>query len=182
MMKRYLQFLAFILSAIVATNLHAQASFAIYGTAGTEKSGLPTSGWKLGGTFGFYYGLYHIGPLDISADARGDLSHDINSGFLGPRVAVKIPVLPLKPYGEFIFGVSTYAPPPPPQRLRLPLRRRPRHHHLSPPRLARRRLQLRRQHAPATATTPRPSPVASSFAFSFNGDRPHARNGYHSRR
>jgi hypothetical protein len=108
MTKRYLHFLAFILSAIITTNLHAQARFAIYGTAGTEKSGLPNQVWKLGGTFGFYYGLYHIGPLDISADARGDLSHDINSGFLGPRVAVKIPVLPLKPYGEFIFGVSTY--------------------------------------------------------------------------
>jgi hypothetical protein len=109
MTKRYLQFLAFILSAIVTTNLHAQARFAIYGTAGTEKSGLPAQAWKLGGTFGFYYGLYHIGPLDISADARGDLSHDINSGFVGPRVAVKIPVVPLKPYGEFIFGISTYS-------------------------------------------------------------------------
>ncbi len=108
MTKRYLQLLALILIAIVTTNLHAQARLAIYGTAGTEKSGLPNQYWKLGGTFGLYLGLYHVGPLDISVDGRGDLSTDINSGFLGPRVAAKVPVFPIRPYGELIFGYSTY--------------------------------------------------------------------------
>jgi hypothetical protein len=108
MTKRYPYFLVFILVAIFTTNLHAQARFAIYGTAGTERSGLPNTTWKLGGTFGFYLGLLHAGPIDISADARGDLSTNVNSGFLGPRVAVKIPVIPIKPYAEFIFGIATY--------------------------------------------------------------------------
>jgi hypothetical protein len=110
MMKRYLQFLAFLLTAILSTTLHAQARFAIYGTAGTERSGLPNTSWKLGGTFGFYLGLIHAGVLDVSVDARGDLSSNINSGFIGPRVAIKVPVIPIKPYGEFLFGISTYPP------------------------------------------------------------------------
>jgi len=92
-------------------NLHAQARFAIYGTGGGEKSGLPNDDWQAAGTFGFYYGLLHAAIFDISVDARGDLSSNIKSGFLGPRVAVKVPVIPLKPYGEFIFGVSTYSTP-----------------------------------------------------------------------
>jgi hypothetical protein len=98
-----------LLLCLITPVLHAQARFAIYGTAGTEQSGLPNQAWKLGGTFGFYYGLLHAGPIDVSVDARGDLSKDINSGFLGPRIAFKLPVIPIKPYGEFIMGVSTYS-------------------------------------------------------------------------
>jgi hypothetical protein len=113
MTKRHLQFLRNILIltliAIVTPNLHAQAKFAIYGTGGTEKSGLQHSGWNTAGTFGFYYGLRHFGPLDLSADVRGDLSGNIYSGILGPRLAVKVPVFPIMPYGEFLFGESSYS-------------------------------------------------------------------------
>ena len=97
-----------LLLCLITPMLNAQARFAIYGTAGTEQSGLASQAWKLGGTFGFYYGLLHAGPIDVSVDARGDLSKEINSGFAGPRVAFKLPVVPIKPYGEFIMGVSTY--------------------------------------------------------------------------
>jgi hypothetical protein len=109
MTKKYLQLLLLIVIAVVTLNLHAQARFAIYGTVGTEKSGLPNDGWRLAETFGFYYGLYHAGPFDLSADARGDLSSDIHSGLVGPRLAAKLPVVPLKPYGEFLFGVSAFS-------------------------------------------------------------------------
>jgi hypothetical protein len=92
-------------------NLRAQARFAIYGTGGGEKSGLPNDDWHAAGTFGFYYGILRAGPIDISVDARADLSSNIKSGFIGPRAAVKLPAIPLKPYGELIFGVSTYSTP-----------------------------------------------------------------------
>ncbi len=108
MTKSSLRILPLILLAIVTTSMQAQARLAIYGTAGTEESDLPNSAWKLAGTFGLYYGIYDFGPVYLSVDARGDLSSDINSGFAGPRLAVKLPVLPLKPYGEIIFGVSSY--------------------------------------------------------------------------
>jgi hypothetical protein len=98
-----------LLLVLFSANLQAQARFAVYGTAGGEKSGLPNQDWTLAGTFGFYYGILHAGPIDVSVDARGDLSSNINSGFIGPRAAVKLPVIPIKPYGELIFGVSTYS-------------------------------------------------------------------------
>ncbi len=108
MTKRLFQLLPLILLAIVTTSLQAQARLAIYGTAGTENSGLPNQGWKLAGTFGLYVGLLHLGPVYVSADGRGDISDQIHSGLAGPRIAIKLPVLPIKPYGEIIFGVSSY--------------------------------------------------------------------------
>ncbi len=111
MSRRTLWILPVLLLSLTATTLHAQAKLAVYGTGGGEKSGLPNDDWHAAGTFGFYYGLYHFTPIDLSVDARGDLSSNIKSGFLGPRVAVKLPIIPIKPYGEFIFGVSTYSTP-----------------------------------------------------------------------
>src|ERR1700756_1341116 len=106
--------LPLLLLALLSVTLHAQARFAIYGTGGGEKSGLPNDDWHGAGTFGFYYGILHAAIFDISVDARGDLSSNIKSGFVGPRVAVKLPVVPVKPYGEFIFAASTDSPPAPP--------------------------------------------------------------------
>jgi hypothetical protein len=111
MTKRCLQILPLAVILLFSTNLDAQARFAIYGTGGGEKSGLSNDDWHGAGTFGFYYGILHAAIFDISVDARGDLSTNIKSGFVGPRVAVKVPVIPIKPYGEFIFGVSTYSSP-----------------------------------------------------------------------
>jgi hypothetical protein len=92
--------------------LNAQARFAIYGTGGGEKSGLPNENWTVAETVGFYYGILHAGPIDFSVDARGDLSGNIKSGLIGPRVATKLPFLSIKPYGELLFGVSTYGKTP----------------------------------------------------------------------
>ena len=111
MSRRVLWTIPLLFVALCSVNLHAQARFAIYGTGGGEKSGLPNDDWHGAGTFGFYYGILHAAIFDISVDARGDLSSNIKSGFVGPRVAVKVPIIPIKPYGEFIFGVSTYSTP-----------------------------------------------------------------------
>jgi hypothetical protein len=96
-----------LLSLITAT-LNAQAKFAIYGTGGGEKSGVVNEGWTTAATFGFYYGLYHVGPVALSADARADVSSNIKSGLIGPRFAFHIPAIPLKPYAEALIGGSTY--------------------------------------------------------------------------
>ena len=75
MSRRTLWILPLLLS-LTATTLHAQARFAIYGTGGGEKSGLPNDDWRGAGTFGFYYGILHAAIFDISVDARGDLPLD----------------------------------------------------------------------------------------------------------
>jgi hypothetical protein len=108
-MDRRIWTLPILLFSLTANPLHAQAKLAVYGTGGTEKSGLQHSGWNTAGTFGFYYGLRHFAPLDLSVDVRGDLSRNIYSGILGPRLAVKVPVFPIMPYGEFLFGESSYS-------------------------------------------------------------------------
>jgi hypothetical protein len=109
MNRRILWILPILLFSLTTNPLHAQAKLAVYGTGGTEKSGLQHSDWTSAGTFGFYYGLRHFGLLDLSGDVRGDLSSNISSGILGPRLAVKVPVFPIMPYGEFLFGESSYS-------------------------------------------------------------------------
>jgi hypothetical protein len=111
-MNRKILFLALLLSFPTAA-LHAQAKFAIYGTGGAEKTGVVNQeDWNTAVTFGFYYGIYHVGPLSLSADARGDVSSKIKSGLIGPRFAFHLPVVPLKPYAEILVGGSTYPDTP----------------------------------------------------------------------
>jgi len=108
--KKILQILPMTLIALVAsTNLHAQAKLGIYGTVGTEKTEINGEGWSTAGTFGLYYGLAHLGPIAVAADARGDLSGNINSGLFGPRIALTLPAFPLKPYFEVLGGFSSYS-------------------------------------------------------------------------
>ncbi|MDQ2834777.1 MAG: porin family protein [Acidobacteriota bacterium] len=108
MNRKHLLFLLLLL-ALIPTNIYAQAKIAIYGTIGTEKSEVNNAGWTKAGTFGLYYGLANLGPLAVSIDARGDLSSNINSGLIGPRVALHFPLFPLKPYAELIAGISSYS-------------------------------------------------------------------------
>ena len=109
MNRRALWVLPLLILASFTPNLHAQAKLAIYGTVGSEKSGLPNENWTLAGTVGLYYGLAHLAPLNLSIDARGDLSSNINSALIGPRLGLKLPAIPLKPYGEFLIGVQSYS-------------------------------------------------------------------------
>ena len=109
MIKKTLRTLPLFLFVLLTANLHAQAKLGIYGTVGGEKSGLANEGWTGAGTFGLYYGVTHFSPLALSVDARGDLSTNINSAIFGPRLALHVPVFPLKPYVEFLLGASSYS-------------------------------------------------------------------------
>ena len=101
--------LPILLLAFTATALHSQAKIGIYGTFGTEKTGVENEGWSKAGTLGLYYGLANLGPLAIAGDARVDLSTNANSVLFGPRVALHGRVFPIKPYAEFLFGVAHYS-------------------------------------------------------------------------
>jgi hypothetical protein len=101
-----------LLLSLLPSALHAQARLAIYGTVGGEKSEVNNSGWMTAGTFGLYYGLFHLRPLALSLDARGDLSGSINSGLAGPRLSLNLPFFPLKPYVEVLGGFSSYSTQP----------------------------------------------------------------------
>lgn len=108
-MNRRIQFTFFLLLfSLTTASLHAQAKLAIYGTVGGEKTQINHEPWTVAGTFGLYYGLARLGPIALSADVRGDLSRNINSGLVGPRVALTLPYFPIKPYLELLGGVSSY--------------------------------------------------------------------------
>lgn len=113
MNRRTLLTLPVLVFTFTAAALNAQARFAIYATGGGEKTGIVNQNdWNTAATFGFYYGIYHLGPLDLSADARGDVSSKIKSGLVGPRLAFHLPIVALKPYAEILGGGSTYPDTP----------------------------------------------------------------------
>ena len=63
-----------------------------------------------GGTVGVFDELVHLGPVRAGVDLRGtfDTGNQLHARTLlfGPRVAVKIPLIAFKPYGQFLVGVG----------------------------------------------------------------------------
>jgi hypothetical protein len=98
-----------LLLTLCTAALRAQAKLAIYGTVGGEKTEVNNTSWTTAGTFGLYHTFANFGPIAISVDARGDLSGNINSGLIGPRVNLHLPLFPLKPYVEVLGGFSSYS-------------------------------------------------------------------------
>jgi hypothetical protein len=98
-----------LLLSFASTYLNAQAKLAVYGTVGGEKPGIVNgNGWSTSGIVGLYVGLFNFGPVAISADGRAELASTIKSGLVGPRIALHLPVMPLKPYVEVLVGGSSY--------------------------------------------------------------------------
>jgi hypothetical protein len=109
--------LAGLLSATIASaQVGAYALFTGANLDLPQTSGLPptttTTATKIyGPTFGLYADL-PIPVVKIGADLRGYLLNGSGkqhyNGVIGPRVEVDLPVVKLKPYGEFLFGVGSY--------------------------------------------------------------------------
>jgi hypothetical protein len=98
-----------LLLSFTSTYLNAQAKLAVYGTVGGEKPGIVNgNGWSTSGIVGLYVGIFNFGPVAITADGRAELASTIKSGLVGPRIALHLPVMPLKPYVEALIGGSSY--------------------------------------------------------------------------
>jgi hypothetical protein len=80
----------------------------VFGSAGDLSNGK----FLYGPTFGIYNDFLHAGPLHVGADIRGSILSNgdakLNSGLAGLRVAVKAPVLPIKPYVQASAGVAGF--------------------------------------------------------------------------
>lgn len=91
----------------------AQAQLAVYGKVDythfgdSKESG---SNGYYGGTAGIYDDFLHLGPVRAGLDLRGGLARggnlDYRNALVGVRVAVKAPILPLKPYAQASLGVG----------------------------------------------------------------------------
>ena len=109
--------LAGLLSAKIASaQVGAYALFTGANLDLTQTSGLPptttTTATKIyGPTFGFYADI-PIPVVQIGVALRGYLLNGSGkqhyNGVIGPRIAVDIPIVKLKPYAEFLFGVGSY--------------------------------------------------------------------------
>lgn len=92
--------------------LHAQ--LAVYGNV--EANDLTqTSTFVTGGTFGVYDDFFRLLPLRVGLDVRGSTLSGSNNSLTkvlgGVRVAVKPPLLPIKPYVQFDAGVAKLTTP-----------------------------------------------------------------------
>lgn len=108
-MIRYRALLLFAFLLFVPFALHAQIG--VY--AGF--SGAPLSGAGTNTAYGTQVGIYKqtgyaMNLVSVGGDLRGTfLNHDgfhYYTGAIGPRIAFKAPILPLRPYVEGLIGVG----------------------------------------------------------------------------
>jgi hypothetical protein len=107
-----------LLFALALTTVAAHAQVGIYGkfdaTRLTASPTVSSSNWFYGPGAGLYYDALHLGPISLGADLRGDIlsgsNQDYRSGLFGLRLAVKPPVLPIKPYIQASVGVGATKP------------------------------------------------------------------------
>lgn len=112
--------LTLILAALVlsAGAARARAQFAVYamGSGAFLGSAAGSGGFNAyGGTFGVYDDVVRLGPVKLGGDLRYFQNTSSNNnptvggnklrgGMIGPRLAVNIPLLPIKPYLQAEIG------------------------------------------------------------------------------
>ena len=91
----------------------AKAQVGLYGGFTASKLGASNSNWFYGPTLGAYYDPVHLPVLSFGFDARVAIlrsgsqpSTKVESGMIGPRVSLHLPVIPLRPYGEVLVGAA----------------------------------------------------------------------------
>lgn len=88
----------------------AQAQLALYADYSAAKVDQPGADWIHGSTFGAYFDRGHLLFLSTGLDARGVIlgsgTNALDSGLVGPRLAVVPHVVPLKPYVEALIGAG----------------------------------------------------------------------------
>ena len=89
----------------------ANAQIGLYANFSAAKLNLGNTDWVYGPGFGGYIDHGHLIFLSTGLDARGVIlgagqSTSFDAGYIGPRVAFRPHVLPIKPYVEALAGVG----------------------------------------------------------------------------
>ena len=95
----------------VASSHVASAQTGIYANFSVAKFNVANTGRLYGPTFGAYFDAGHLGFFSTGVDIRGSFLSDggqtqLDSGLVGPRLAVHPRVLPINPYVEILGGVG----------------------------------------------------------------------------
>lgn len=109
--RKTLYFVCLIAFALTISSVEAKAQTGVYATFTAGKTGSPNTDWVYGPTVGAYFDSSHLPFLEWGADVRGVFlggsgTNQIQSGLVGPRLVAHVPVIPIKPYGEFLVGVG----------------------------------------------------------------------------
>jgi hypothetical protein len=107
-MKRLTGLLLFLTSFFAANQANAQLG--VYANFGAAKINSSTD-WIYGPSFGAYLDHGHFLFLSTGVDARGVIlgtgsDTKFDAGYIGPRIAVRPHILPIKPYIEGLVGVG----------------------------------------------------------------------------
>lgn len=109
-MTRYRLLLLLLLFAFLPL---ANAQIGLYGSFTASKLTTANANWFYGPTFGAYYDAARLPIASFGFDARVALlgsgsepATKVDSGMIGPRVALHVPVVPLRPYGEVLVGAA----------------------------------------------------------------------------
>lgn len=113
-MIKKLTLFAALLGSFFLASTPSKAQIGVYGQlSATHAPGT----WYKGFTLGGYGNMLNAGPIHLGVDLRGSYQTTTNYHYrnflIGPRLEVKPPLLPLRPYvqAEVGFGGSTFTGP-----------------------------------------------------------------------
>ena len=94
-----------------AATLSGHAQIGVYAGFTTSTLDLAHTPRFNGGTFGAYYDNHHFPLVNLGLDLRAavlpsDPTTSVTSGLAGPRVALHVPLIPLRPYAEGLVGAA----------------------------------------------------------------------------
>jgi hypothetical protein len=102
---RYLPVLLLILCPLIA-----RAQLGLYAEFSGAKANVPGATWVYGPTFGGYFDKGHLWFFSTGLDLRGAIlgtgDNVLDSGLVGPRLAVRPHAIPIQPYVEGLVGVG----------------------------------------------------------------------------
>ena len=98
------------LSLFIISSMTATAQVGLYGEFSVTKLNVPNTSWIYGPTLGGYLDKGHFWVFSSGVDARGTLlgsgSTTLDSGLVGPRVALRPHIVPIQPYAEALIGAG----------------------------------------------------------------------------
>ena len=110
-MRLTLRLLLLACVASLLSALPASAQLGVYANFSAAKVNFGDNNWIYGPGFGAYIDHGHFIFLSTGIDARGIIlgtgsSTKFDAGYVGPRIALRPHILPIKPYVEGLVGVG----------------------------------------------------------------------------
>src|SRR5262249_19793745 len=89
----------------------ARAQTGVYASFTASKVDAPDKEWIYGPTVGVYFDTSHFTIVELGVDIRGSFlgiggATQLQNGLAGPRIVLRTPIIPLRPYAEGLIGIG----------------------------------------------------------------------------